>query len=125
MKYKYLRGSKDSREVFEFDISKRGQYITTCVVDVDLLLCGIKTFPCGNGDDFKLTGQQLPVKNSYMFCDTLDMCFFYGPGDTPKVAYAGHAGADERDITEGKLVEAFRKADTVLRAMKRFAGEEG
>lgn len=29
------------------------------------------------------------------------------------------------DITEGKLVEAFRKADTVLRAMKRFAGEEG
>lgn len=58
MKYKYLRGSKDSREVFEFDISKRGQYITTCVVDVDLLLCGIKTFPCGNGDDFKLTGQQ-------------------------------------------------------------------
>lgn len=74
---------------------------------------------------FMQAGQQLPVKNSYMFCDTLDMCFFYGPGDTPKVAYAGHAGADERDITEGKLVEAFRKADTVLRAMKRFAGEEG
>ena len=70
------------------------------------------------------TGQQFPVKNSYMFCDTLDMCFFFGPGDTPKVAYAGHAGADERDITEGKLVEAFRKADTVLRAMKRLAGEE-
>lgn len=73
---------------------------------------------------FMQTGQQFPVKNSYMFCDTLDMCFFYGPGDTPKVAYAGHAGADERDITEGKLVEAFRKADAVLRAMKRLAGEE-
>lgn len=73
---------------------------------------------------FMQAGQQLPVKNSYMFCDTLDMCFFYGPGDTPKVAYAGHAGADERDITEGKLVEAFRKADAVLRAMKRLAGEE-
>lgn len=56
--YKYLRGSKDSREVVEFDISKRGHYITTCVVDVDLLLCGIKAFPCGNGDDVKLTGQQ-------------------------------------------------------------------
>ena len=72
----------------------------------------------------KQVGQQFPMKNSYMFCDTLDMCFFYGPGDTPKVAYAGHAGADERDITEGKLVEAFRKADAVLRAMKRLAGEE-
>ena len=27
---------------------------------------------------FMQAGQQLPVKNSYMFCDTLDMCFFYG-----------------------------------------------
>ena len=73
---------------------------------------------------FMQAGQQLPVKNSYMFCDTLDMCFFYGPGDTPEVAYAGHAGADERDITEGKLVEAFRKADAAQRDMKRLAGEE-
>ena len=22
-------------------------------------------------------GKRLPVKNSYMYCDTLDMCFFY------------------------------------------------
>ncbi|WP_304964766.1 hypothetical protein [uncultured Oscillibacter sp.] len=56
--YKYLRGSRDSREIVEFDISKRGQYITTCVVDVDLLLCGILSFPCGNGDDVTLTGQR-------------------------------------------------------------------
>lgn len=34
------------------------QYITTCVVDVQLLLCGVKAFPCGNGDDVKLTAQQ-------------------------------------------------------------------
>lgn len=57
-RYKYLRGSRDSREIVEFDISKRGQYITTCVVDVDLLLCGILSFPCGNGDDVTLTGQR-------------------------------------------------------------------
>lgn len=56
--YKYLRGSQDSREAVEFDITRRGQYITTCVVDVDLLLCGIKAFPCGNGDDVKLTPEQ-------------------------------------------------------------------
>ena len=43
--YKYLRGTCDSRESVEFDISKHSQYITTCVVDADLLLCGIKTFP--------------------------------------------------------------------------------
>ena len=53
-----MRGSRDSREIVEFDISKRGQYITTCVVDVSLLLCGILSFPCGNGDDVRLTGQQ-------------------------------------------------------------------
>lgn len=56
--YKYLRGSQNSREVVEFDITRRGQYITTCVVDVDLLICGIKAFPCGNGDDETLTPEQ-------------------------------------------------------------------
>lgn len=56
--YRYLRGSRDSREAVEFDITRRGQYITTCVVDVDLLICGIKAFPCGNGDDEKLTPEQ-------------------------------------------------------------------
>ena len=26
--YKYLRGSRDSREAVEYDITRRGQYIT-------------------------------------------------------------------------------------------------
>lgn len=56
--YKYLRGSRDSREVVEYEISRRGHYITTCVVNVDLLLCGIKVFPCGNGDDVRLAPEQ-------------------------------------------------------------------
>ena len=56
--YTYHRGSQNSREAVEFDITRRGQYITTCVVDVDLLICGIKAFPCGNGDDVKLTPEQ-------------------------------------------------------------------
>lgn len=56
--YNYLRGSQSSRETIAFDITRRGQYITTCVVDVQLLLCGIKAFPCGNGDDVKLTARK-------------------------------------------------------------------
>lgn len=56
--YRYLRGSRDSYEAIEFDITRRGQYITTCVVSVQLLLAGITAFPCGNGDDCKLTPQQ-------------------------------------------------------------------
>lgn len=68
--------------------------------------------------------KELPVKNSYMYCDTLDMCFFYTPEGVPQVTYAGYATADSPDITEGKLLKAFRKADEVLRAMKRLAEED-
>lgn len=56
--YKYIRGSRDGREAVEWEIEHGGRYITTCVVDVGLLLCGIKSFPCGNGDDMKLTPEQ-------------------------------------------------------------------
>lgn len=58
MTYGYLRELHNGGETVEFDIRKRGQYITTCVVDVDLLLRGIRTFPCGNGDDVRLTDRQ-------------------------------------------------------------------
>lgn len=56
--YHYLCGSRDSRETVTFDITRQGRYITTCVVDVDLLIGGMKAFPCGNGDDEKLSPQQ-------------------------------------------------------------------
>lgn len=56
--YVYYRGSQGSRETVTYDIIRGRQYITTCVVDVQLLLCGVKAFPCGNGDDVKLTTQQ-------------------------------------------------------------------
>lgn len=56
--YTYTRGSRNGREAVAWDIQRRGQYITTCVVDVDLLLSGIRAFPCGNGDDVKLTPEQ-------------------------------------------------------------------
>ncbi len=66
----------------------------------------------------------LPVKNSYMFCETLDMCFFYTPQGEPQFAFSGYARLNSPDIAEGKLVEAFRNADTILRAMKRLTEEE-
>lgn len=56
---KYYRGSKDSYEAVEADITRRdGTYITTCVINVDLLLCGLTAFPCGNGEDYPLTPEQ-------------------------------------------------------------------
>lgn len=57
--YTYHRGTENSRESVEFDIRKaNGDYITTCVVDVDLLVFGVEVYPCGNGDDIKLTKQE-------------------------------------------------------------------
>lgn len=53
MNYRYYRGSEHSRETVEFDTKE-----TTCVVNIDLLICGIKSFPCGNGDDIRLTTQE-------------------------------------------------------------------
>lgn len=66
----------------------------------------------------------LPVKNSYMFCETLDMCFFYTQTGEPQFSFSGYARLNSPDITEGKLVEAFKKADAVLRVMEQLAKEE-
>ena len=60
----------------------------------------------------------LPVKNSYMYCDTLDMCFYYEPDGTPGMTYAGYVTADSADIKDGKLMEAFRKAREAEKEMK-------
>ncbi len=67
----------------------------------------------------------LPVKNSYMYCDTLDMCFYYEPDGTPGMTYAGYVTADSADIKDGKLMEAFRKARHVLGIMKELADGQG
>jgi hypothetical protein len=53
-KYRYCKASRNNHEAVEFDIFKNGNYQTTCVVNVRLLLNGIMTHPCGDGNDFKL-----------------------------------------------------------------------
>lgn len=57
--FRYYKGSPDSRETVELDeVRSDGMYITTCAVNLDLLMCGITAFPCGNGDDLKLEPEQ-------------------------------------------------------------------
>jgi hypothetical protein len=53
-KYRYSQGCRNNAESIEFEIFRNGIYETTCVVNVRLLLSGIRSFSCGNGDDFKL-----------------------------------------------------------------------
>lgn len=55
---KYYKGSRGGFEAIEYDVMKQGQYITTCMINVQLLVAGVTAFPCGNGDDIKLTPEQ-------------------------------------------------------------------
>lgn len=56
-----------------------------------------------------------PVKNSYMFCDSLDMCFFYDKDMVPTVTYAGYAQHLSKDTSTLPL--SFEKAAEVLSVM--------
>lgn len=64
--------------------------------------------------------KRLPVKNSYMYCDTLDMCFFYIK-DVPYMSYAGYVTVNSKDIMEDRLIKAFQTAKQVLSRMKELA----
>ena len=57
------------------------------------------------------------MKNSYMFCDSLDMCFFYDKAMIPTVTYAGYAQFMSKDTKT--LPRAFEKAKEVLEAMQK------
>lgn len=66
----------------------------------------------------------MSVKSSYLYCDTLDATFFYDDYDTPVVAYAGYATVNSKDLSEGKLINAFNKAKEVLDVMEELVKEE-
>ena len=54
--YRYYRGGPNSSEAVEFDLInvRSKQYETTCVVDVQRLLWGMRTHPCGDGRDLEI-----------------------------------------------------------------------
>lgn len=56
---KYFRGNRDGYEAVEAYITRRdGTYIAACIINVDLLLCGITSFRCSNGEEYSLTPEQ-------------------------------------------------------------------
>lgn len=67
--------------------------------------------------------RNMPIKNSYMYCDTLDMCFFYTDNGKAAVAYAGYAFSTSADIMGGKIIKAFQLAEQLLNAMDRLIDE--
>ena len=54
----HRNGSGGGTVEFEVKIPGGLYPITTCVVDGDLFMKGQRIFPCGSGDDHRLTNEQ-------------------------------------------------------------------
>lgn len=94
---RYYRATPINNEVIELDLKKGGSYYTTCVVNTQLLTAGITTYPCGNGDDYRVDRLELlhylreerrrlagkhPVKTFAGWEHTgLDFEYYCSPGD--------------------------------------------
>ena len=61
-----------------------------------------------------------PSKISFMFCDELDMCFFYEADGTARCSFSGATRAGSEDIKHN-IVSAFKIAEKVLEKMEELA----
>ena len=61
-----------------------------------------------------------PAKTSFMFCEELDMCFFYGSDGAARCSYSGTAKVGSEDIKHN-IVAAFKTAEKVLEKMQELA----
>ena len=64
----------------------------------------------------------MPVKRSYLFCDCLDVDFFFHESGEAAFTYAGYA--DSRDLDGGSLEKAMKMAKAMRDEMQRVI-EEG
>lgn len=64
--------------------------------------------------------KNMPARKTYMYCNTLDMTFFYLQNGKAMYTYAGQA--DERDSGE-LLVKAFSKAEEIRKEMQKAIEE--
>lgn len=68
--------------------------------------------------------ESVPIKKSFMYCDSLDMCFFYDQTGHACVSYSGRSTLIQPDMKDNKLVEAFEIAKKVLTKMQELADKE-
>lgn len=65
------------------------------------------------------SGKVVPAKTSFMYCDELDMCFFYSASGKACCSYSGITKAGSDDI-EHNIVQAFKSAKAVLDRMQEL-----
>ena len=60
--------------------------------------------------------KEFPAKVSFMFCDGLDMCFFFDSVGKARVTFSGQAEQGSDDLT--KIADAFKVAKKLLKKMQ-------
>ena len=63
----------------------------------------------------------MSIKRSYMYCNSLDITFFFFEDGKAAYTYSGYA--DERDATEEKIVKAFKLANKMRDTMEKVLKE--
>lgn len=71
-RFRYHRNDKGIGTVdFEVKIPGSLYPITTCVVDGDLFMQGQRIFPCGSGDDHRLTDTQAKTVRNLLMANSV------------------------------------------------------
>ena len=61
--------------------------------------------------------KDMPIKRSYLFCDSLDVDFFFTEDGEATFTYAGYA--DHRELEEDKLIKAMCMAKQMREEMQK------
>lgn len=61
--------------------------------------------------------KDMPIKRSYLFCDSLDVDFFFTEDGEAAFTYAGYA--DHRELEEDKLIKAMCMAKQMREEMQK------
>ena len=69
------------------------------------------------------SGKVVPAKISFMYCDELDMCFFYAANGKACCSYSGIAKAGSDDV-EHNIPMAFKTAKTILDRMQELSDKD-
>ena len=71
----------------------------------------------------RFQGERLPVKNSCMYCENMDICFFFDRCGNACFSYAGHTITGAPNLVKHHLQRAFSIAEKVVSRMQELAHE--
>lgn len=70
-----------------------------------------------------------PRKNSYLYCDSVDACFFYGPTGAPTVTFTARWTYGAKDIDKlgetAELIKTMLYNMTVESVLENLAADSG